>query len=65
MAKPCKHSSRHIFNSIVIKLGQDARLSNCSDEFNGSGERSRAISAQLLNINDDKGRVICIYYGMF
>jgi hypothetical protein len=33
-----------------MKLGQNAWLSNCSDEFDGSGERSRAILALLFVI---------------
>jgi uncharacterized protein YeeX (DUF496 family) len=33
-----------------MKLGQNASLGNCSDEFDGSGERSRAILALLLII---------------
>jgi hypothetical protein len=35
-------------SSIVIKLGQNACLSNCSDELDGSGERSRAILTLLF-----------------
>jgi hypothetical protein len=33
MEKPFSHSSGHIFYSTVMKLGQDACLGNCSDEF--------------------------------
>jgi hypothetical protein len=29
------HISCHIFDSTVMKLGQDACLGNCSDEFDG------------------------------
>jgi hypothetical protein len=50
MEIPCKHSSGHIFDLIFIKRDQDACLSNCSDEFDGSGERSRAILALLFKI---------------
>jgi hypothetical protein len=41
--KPCQHSSGHIFDSLVMKLGQDACLGYCADEFDGSGERFMAI----------------------
>jgi hypothetical protein len=48
MDNPCKHSSGHICELPVMKLGQNACLGNCAD---GSGERSRAILALLfLNI---------------
>jgi hypothetical protein len=33
-----------------MRLGQNACLGNCLDEFDGSGERSRAIMALLLAI---------------
>jgi hypothetical protein len=33
---------------VVMKLGQNACLGNCSDEFDGPGERSRAIMALLF-----------------
>jgi hypothetical protein len=42
MEKHCLHFSCHILVSFVMKLGQDACLGNCSDEFDESGERSRA-----------------------
>jgi hypothetical protein len=42
-----------------MKLGQNACLGNCSDEFDGSGERSRAIMALLLNLSFDVISVIC------
>jgi hypothetical protein len=45
---PCKESRGHIFFSPVMKLGQNACLGNCSDEFDGSGERSMAILAILF-----------------
>jgi hypothetical protein len=48
MDNPCFHVSGHIFYSPVMKLGQNACLGNCSDEFDGSGERSRTILALLL-----------------
>jgi hypothetical protein len=50
MDTPCKHSSGHIFDSPVMKLGQNAFLGNSSDELDGSGERSRAIMALLFTI---------------
>jgi hypothetical protein len=53
MEKPCYHSRGHTFDSTVMKLGQDACLGNCSDEFDGSGERSRAILALLFTILAD------------
>jgi hypothetical protein len=49
MDNPCYHYSGHIFfDSTVMKLGQDACLGNCSNEFDGSGERSRAVLALLF-----------------
>jgi hypothetical protein len=42
------NTSGHTFDSPVMKLGQNACLGNCSDEFNGSCERSMAIMALLL-----------------
>jgi hypothetical protein len=40
-----------IFDSIVIKLGQEACLGNCYHEFDTSGERSRAILALLFGLH--------------
>jgi hypothetical protein len=48
MDNPFKHSRGHIFDSPVIKLGQNACLGNCSDEFYLSGERSWAIMTILF-----------------
>jgi hypothetical protein len=44
----------HIFDSPFMKPGQNACLGNCSDEFDGSGERSRAIMALLFSIGKRK-----------
>jgi hypothetical protein len=44
------NTSGHIFDSPVMKLGQNACLGNCSDEGDGSDERSRAIMALLFKI---------------
>jgi hypothetical protein len=38
------------FYLTVMKIGQDACLGNNSDEFDGSGERSRAILALLYKL---------------
>jgi hypothetical protein len=50
MDNPCYYCSGHIFDSPVMKLGQNACLGNCLDEFDGSGERSRAIIALLFEV---------------
>jgi hypothetical protein len=50
MEKPFQHSIGHIFDSIVIKLSQDACLRHCIDAVDGSEERSRAMMALLLYI---------------
>jgi hypothetical protein len=62
MDNPCLHSSGHIFDSPVMKLGQNACLGNCSDEFDGSGEWSRAIMALLLDYLKDKKW--CVRFGV-
>jgi hypothetical protein len=41
MEKSCKHSGGHIFDSIVILLGLDACLGNCSDEFDHESSRMK------------------------
>jgi hypothetical protein len=38
MENPFQHYNGHIFDSPVMKLGKDACLGNCSDEFDGSGD---------------------------
>jgi hypothetical protein len=48
MEKPCKHYRGHISDYIIIKLGQDACLSNCSALFDGADEGCRAILAILF-----------------
>jgi hypothetical protein len=46
-----------ILDSIVIKLGQDACLGNCLNEFDGLSEWSKAILALLLAHQSQRLRV--------
>jgi hypothetical protein len=39
--KNCKHSSGHIFVSIIIKLGQDAYLVDSLDELEHGSSRMK------------------------
>jgi hypothetical protein len=46
-----------------MRLGQNACLGNCLDEFDGSGERSRAIMALLFYMqNGAVNTSVCPHY---
>jgi hypothetical protein len=55
---PFYHPSGHIFDSPVKKLGQNACVGNCFDDFDVSGERSKAILAPLFLVLLDSINVI-------